>query len=191
MPLFYASLAASRQQQLQTRGRADRYSFLVGLFHPLLRTGLSRRSLDRLFHDSNGDVPRSVCLRRAVPCSTSRSALQCDGTPDPGMDDATASGSVSMGPSTEIPAARSRCDLRLTVRRHHERHGCGRSGNGTASALAKSICLTQSANPPKCSESVSRQNAVWVQQHSGRVHQDEGAFPLKEAKRRQVQLSTR
>jgi hypothetical protein len=45
MPLFYASLAASRQQQRQTQGRAVRYSFLVGLFHPLLRTGLSRRSL--------------------------------------------------------------------------------------------------------------------------------------------------
>src|SRR5215472_3362325 len=34
-------VGCSRQQQRQTRGRAARYSFLVGLFHPLLQTGLS------------------------------------------------------------------------------------------------------------------------------------------------------
>ena len=79
--------------------------------------------LDRLFHGSNGDVPGFVCLRRTVACSTSRSALPCDGAPDPGVDDATASGSVSVGPSTEISAARSRCDLWLRVRRHHEGMG--------------------------------------------------------------------
>ena len=98
--------------------------------------------LDRLFHGSNGDVPGFVCLRRTVACSTSHSALPCDGAPDPGVDNTTASGSVSVGPSTEISAARSRCDLWLRVRRHHERHGCGGSGNGTASALAKSIRRT-------------------------------------------------
>lgn len=59
MPLFYASLAVSRQQQRQTRGRAARYSFLVGLFHPLLRTGLSRRSLRRLLHVCQRSVSKS------------------------------------------------------------------------------------------------------------------------------------
>ena len=60
MPLFYASLAASRQQQRQTRGRAARYSFLVGLSHPLLRTGLSRRSLHRLLHGAHYPLPRPL-----------------------------------------------------------------------------------------------------------------------------------
>ena len=59
MPLFYASLAVSRQQQRQTRGRAARYSFLVGLFHPLLRTGLSRRSLRRFLHVCQRSVSKS------------------------------------------------------------------------------------------------------------------------------------
>jgi len=105
-------------------------------------------SLDRLFHSSNGDVPGSVCLRRALACSTSRSALPCDRTPDPGVDHATASGSVSVGPGTEVSAARSRCDLWLRVRRHDEGHGCRGSGNGTASALAKSIRRTDGVFHP-------------------------------------------
>ena len=65
MPLFYASLAASRQQQRQTQGRAVRYSFLVGLFHPLLRTGLSRRSLHRFHHRAEGSYG-SPGKRRAL-----------------------------------------------------------------------------------------------------------------------------
>ena len=57
-----------------------------------------------------------------------------------------------MGPSTEISATRSRCDLWLRVRRHHERHGCAGSGNGTASALAKSIRRTAGGfHPPRMS----------------------------------------
>ena len=40
----------------KTRGRADRYSFLVGLFHPLLPAGLSRRTT----------VPTSLVLAHLV-----------------------------------------------------------------------------------------------------------------------------
>ena len=36
-------------------------------------------SLDRLFHRANRDVPSSVCLRRAVTCSTQGAALRGDG----------------------------------------------------------------------------------------------------------------
>jgi hypothetical protein len=32
------------KQQRKTRGRVDRYSFLVRLFHPLLHAGFSRRT---------------------------------------------------------------------------------------------------------------------------------------------------
>ena len=34
-----------RDTQRKTRGRADRYSFLVRLFHPLLHAGLARRTV--------------------------------------------------------------------------------------------------------------------------------------------------
>src|SRR5450631_3645888 len=40
---IYASLGPSRYQR-KTRGRVDRYSFLVRLFHPLLQAGLARRT---------------------------------------------------------------------------------------------------------------------------------------------------
>jgi len=39
----YASLCPSRYQR-KTRGRVDRYSFLVRILHSLLHTGLSRRT---------------------------------------------------------------------------------------------------------------------------------------------------
>jgi hypothetical protein len=39
----YASLSPSRYQR-KTRGRADRYSFLVRIFHFLLHAGLPRRT---------------------------------------------------------------------------------------------------------------------------------------------------
>src|ERR1017187_9864050 len=39
----YTSLSSSRYQR-KTRGRADRYSFLVRTLHSLLHTGLSRRT---------------------------------------------------------------------------------------------------------------------------------------------------
>src|ERR1017187_10017270 len=43
IPLFTLH-CAPRDAQRKTRGRVDRYSFLVRLFHPLLQTGLSRRT---------------------------------------------------------------------------------------------------------------------------------------------------
>src|SRR6516164_3118217 len=46
IPLFMLR-RAPRDTQRKTRGRADRYSFLVRLFHSLLRAGLSRRSITR------------------------------------------------------------------------------------------------------------------------------------------------
>src|SRR3954447_9124073 len=45
VPLFTLHWAL-RSIQCKTRGRADCYSFLVRLFHPLLHTGLSRRTMD-------------------------------------------------------------------------------------------------------------------------------------------------
>jgi hypothetical protein len=43
MPLFTLHCAPHGAQR-KTQGRVDRYSFLVRLFHPLLQTGLSRRT---------------------------------------------------------------------------------------------------------------------------------------------------
>ena len=43
IPLFTLR-CVPRGTQRKTRGRADRYSFLVRLFHPLLHAGLSRRT---------------------------------------------------------------------------------------------------------------------------------------------------
>ena len=40
---------APRGTQRKTRGRADRYSFLVRNFHPLLHAGLSRRTVMGMF----------------------------------------------------------------------------------------------------------------------------------------------
>ena len=40
----YASTCAPRDAPRKTRGRVDRYSFLVRLFHSLLQAGLSRRT---------------------------------------------------------------------------------------------------------------------------------------------------
>src|SRR6516225_7025718 len=47
IPLFTLR-RAPRGTQRKTRGRAVRYSFLVRLFHSLLRAGLSRRSITLL-----------------------------------------------------------------------------------------------------------------------------------------------
>jgi len=47
---IYASLGPSRYQR-KTRGRADRYSFLVRLFHPLLQAGLARRTVMGFFNN--------------------------------------------------------------------------------------------------------------------------------------------
>ena len=43
-PLFTLR-CAPRDDQRKTRGRVDRYSFLVRLFHPLFHAGLSRRTI--------------------------------------------------------------------------------------------------------------------------------------------------
>ncbi len=48
IPLFTLH-CAPRDTQRKTRGRVDRYSFLVRNFHPLLPAGLSRRTRLRLF----------------------------------------------------------------------------------------------------------------------------------------------
>ena len=46
-------LSPSRCQR-KTRGRADRYSFPVRLFHSLLHAGLSRRTDMAIFHQRSG-----------------------------------------------------------------------------------------------------------------------------------------
>src|SRR5215472_2178252 len=48
MPLFTLRGHLAMPQR-KTRGRVDRYSFLVRLFHPLLQTGLSRRTQTSLW----------------------------------------------------------------------------------------------------------------------------------------------
>ena len=48
VPLFTLR-HAPRDAWCKTRGRVVRYSFLVRLFHPLLHTGLSRRSVNYFF----------------------------------------------------------------------------------------------------------------------------------------------
>ena len=52
--------------------------------------------LDRLLYRSDRNIPGSVCLHRAVACSTPRGALQCDGAPEPG-DNTANSRSVPLG----------------------------------------------------------------------------------------------
>jgi hypothetical protein len=54
IPLFTLH-CAPRDAQRKTRGRVDRYSFLVRLFHPLLQTGLSRRTGYPLFSSAIPD----------------------------------------------------------------------------------------------------------------------------------------
>ena len=46
-----------RDRFFKTRGRADRYSFLVRLFHPLLHAGLARRTVMAIFHQLGAGVP--------------------------------------------------------------------------------------------------------------------------------------
>ena len=61
MPLFTLHCALHGAQR-KIRGRVDRYSFLVRLFHPLLHAGLSRRTgypLDSLNFQT---VPLEICL---------------------------------------------------------------------------------------------------------------------------------
>jgi hypothetical protein len=53
---IYASLGPSRYQR-KTRGRADRYSFLVRLFHPLLQAGLARRTVTKFFFKTIDPIP--------------------------------------------------------------------------------------------------------------------------------------
>jgi hypothetical protein len=48
--------------QRKTRGRAVRYSFLVGLFHSLLHAGLSRRTALAIFHQVNEIYSRVNCV---------------------------------------------------------------------------------------------------------------------------------
>ena len=54
-PYLYPCLRFARTPrggQRKTRGRAVRYSFLVGLFHSLLHTGLSRRTASAIWRHS-------------------------------------------------------------------------------------------------------------------------------------------
>src|SRR5229473_7837477 len=51
IPLFTLRRAPHGTQR-KTRGRADRYSFLVRLLHPLLHAGLARRTVMEIFRPS-------------------------------------------------------------------------------------------------------------------------------------------
>jgi len=52
VPLFTLRCAPHGTQR-KTRGRVDRYSFLVGFLPPLLHTGLSRRTVIEIFRQSS------------------------------------------------------------------------------------------------------------------------------------------
>src|SRR2546427_11572401 len=58
-----------RDTQRKTRGRADRYSFLVRLFHPLLHAGLSRRTEMAILRQSLRRISLSAGnCGRLFPC---------------------------------------------------------------------------------------------------------------------------
>jgi len=55
VPLFTLR-RTPRGVQRKTRGRAVRYSFLVGLFHSLIHAGLARRTALAIYHSSRSVV---------------------------------------------------------------------------------------------------------------------------------------
>ena len=71
----YASLVSPRDTQRKTRGRVDRYSFLVRLFHPLLHAGLARRTVMAILRQLRAN-PR-VRSRRSYGDSFGTSDKQC------------------------------------------------------------------------------------------------------------------
>jgi hypothetical protein len=76
-----------------------------------------------------------------------------DGTSHAGVDQAADAGSVSLGPSTAICAARSRCHLRKRLRRHDPKYGNAGSAYCAAIPLAKSVCgSTRGLHPTRVSE---------------------------------------
>src|SRR5215467_5316881 len=64
IPLFTLR-RAPRDAQRKTRGRVDRYSFLVRNFHSLLHAGLARRTVMAILRQSSVIV--SVCHGEAFP----------------------------------------------------------------------------------------------------------------------------
>ena len=88
VPLFTLR-QAPRDAWCKTRGRVVRYSLLVRLFHPLLHTGLSRRSVNYFFAlatiispcrvDSSLLLPNaSRCLMKNVTRPNERDAWQIE-----------------------------------------------------------------------------------------------------------------
>ena len=71
IPLFTLR-SAPHGAQRKTRGRVDRYSFLVRIFHPLLPAGLSRRLPEFRFSETLRFLGSSlVSVRRVQNCSRS------------------------------------------------------------------------------------------------------------------------
>src|SRR5216683_3034611 len=75
IPLFTLRRAPHGTQR-KTRGRADRYSLLVRIFHSLLHAGLARRTVIAMFHQQRF-VARPVGRGRA------RNANSAPDNPDP------------------------------------------------------------------------------------------------------------
>src|SRR5215469_11949372 len=68
IPLFTLR-RAPRGAQRKTRGRVDRYSFLVRNFHSLLHAGLARRTVIRIFRQSTAlidQIPNRLTHLRSI-----------------------------------------------------------------------------------------------------------------------------
>ena len=70
VPLFTLR-QASRDTWCKTRGRADRYSFLVRLFHPLLHAGLARRTNIAIAQDDQ-QSKRANSYQELTICTSKR-----------------------------------------------------------------------------------------------------------------------
>ena len=64
IPLFTLR-RAPRGTQRKTRGRVDRYSFLVRIFHSLLHAGLARRTVIGILQLTPADYPEGLHYVRA------------------------------------------------------------------------------------------------------------------------------
>src|SRR5215469_10054208 len=95
---------------------------------------------DGLLHGADGHLSGAIRFPRVVARSATHIALEHNGTPDGGVDRATASRSFSLGGSAALFDPRSRCDFRERNWRNDQGHGHRSRSYGSAISLAKSIC---------------------------------------------------
>ena len=82
----------------------------------LSRQSSARPGVGRLLHRADRDLPRSFCLRGALPRPSPYRSFQCYGTSLRGMDGATNGRRLSLGHGTSLPAAGPRSNLRRLLR---------------------------------------------------------------------------